>query len=168
MALHDDLLDQAQQLATLDSRRPRQVNLRCSVSRSYYALFHLLTSAAGGMFGRDEELLARLVRVYNHGEMRRVAATFYGQQLPRSLRSDEAYVAPEDLRIVARAFFELQDARHAADYDLTRDFTRAQALTFVQRVRDAFAAWGRIRNTDAGRLFLGSFLLWRRWDEEPR
>ena len=44
--LHDDLQQQARELATKDRRRPRQANLRRAVSASYYALFHFLTDEA--------------------------------------------------------------------------------------------------------------------------
>lgn len=39
---HDDLLRQAERLAKLDPKRPRQANLRRAVSSAYYALFHFL------------------------------------------------------------------------------------------------------------------------------
>jgi len=45
MSLHADLLDQAEQLAQLDPRRPKQANLRRSVSSAYYALFHSIRRA---------------------------------------------------------------------------------------------------------------------------
>jgi hypothetical protein len=40
--LHDDLQQQALELAGRDPRRPKQANLRRAVSASYYALFHFL------------------------------------------------------------------------------------------------------------------------------
>jgi len=39
MSLHADLLDQAEHLAQLDQRRPKQASLRRAVSSAYYALF---------------------------------------------------------------------------------------------------------------------------------
>ncbi len=35
-------------------------------------------------------------------------------------------------------------------------------------LREAFEAWRRIRKTDDARLYLASFLLSKRWDEDPR
>ena len=40
--MHDDLLEQAEQLAQIDSRRPKQANLRRAVSSIFYAAFHFL------------------------------------------------------------------------------------------------------------------------------
>ena len=53
MSLHDDLLEQAQQLAQLDARRPKQANLRRVVSSAYYALFHLLASETSALYAAE-------------------------------------------------------------------------------------------------------------------
>src|SRR5208337_2257920 len=52
MSLHAELLDQAEQLAQLDPRRPKQANLRRAVSSAYYALFHLLAWEASALYVR--------------------------------------------------------------------------------------------------------------------
>jgi hypothetical protein len=44
--VHEDLLEQAVRLATLDAKKPKQVNLRREISSAYYALFHLLVDEA--------------------------------------------------------------------------------------------------------------------------
>jgi hypothetical protein len=72
------------------------------------------------------------------------------------------------LKIVANALVTLQQARHEADYDLNRTFRRQETLEFVQTARQAFAAWEKVRKTDDARLYLACFLLWKRWDEDPR
>jgi hypothetical protein len=46
MSLHEDLLDQAVRLATLDAKKPKQANLRRAVSSTYYGVFHLLVDEA--------------------------------------------------------------------------------------------------------------------------
>jgi hypothetical protein len=69
---------------------------------------------------------------------------------------------------VAKAFVSLQEARHIADYDLSRRFRRREALDFIESARQAFAAWERVRNTDDARLYLACFHLWERWDKDPR
>ena len=40
MSLHADLLDQAEQLAQLDPRRPKQANLRRAISSAYFVTLH--------------------------------------------------------------------------------------------------------------------------------
>ena len=46
MSLAADLLQQAQHLLKLDSRKPKQANLRRSISTAYYSLFSLLVDEA--------------------------------------------------------------------------------------------------------------------------
>jgi hypothetical protein len=50
---------------------------------------------------------------------------------------------PPDLVIVASAFVKLQDARHAADYDLSRQFLRSEVLLFLIQTEEAITAWKR-------------------------
>jgi hypothetical protein len=169
MSLHEDLLEHAFQLARLDPRRPKQVNLRRAVSASYYALFHLLTTEASRLYANDFELHARLNRTYNHVEMRKVSTFFANSKVPKALQPlTGGYVTPAELQNVADLFVKLQQARHEADYDLLRDFSRGEALLHAERARDAFADWEKVKKTDDARLYLACFLLWKRWDEEPR
>lgn len=173
MGLHNDLLEQAEQLATLDPRRPKQVNLRRAVSSAYYALFHLLTSEAAALYAQEPGLAARINRTFNHGEMKKVSAMIANDKLPKGIQSPGgAYVSTDDrkvdLKTVANAFVDLQQARHDADYDLSRSFRRQEALAFIGKAREAFEAWKRVRSSDDARLYLACFHLWKRWDEEPR
>jgi len=168
MALHDDLLWQARHLATMDRRRPRQVNLRASISRAYYAVFHLLTTTGTRTFVRDRETQRRIARTYNHADLLRTASALLGGRLPRSIQPESEYSPPEELLRIARSFIELQDARHDADYVQFRVFVRQEAVGFVIQAEDVFRDWREIRRTDDARLFLANFLLWRRWDGEPR
>ena len=169
MNLHDDLLDQAQQLAQWDPRRPKQVNLRRAVSSAYYALFYLLSLGTSALYAVEPDLAARINRTLNHGDMKKSSAMIGNDKLPRAVQSPRGgYTTPADLKTVASTFVKLQEARHEADYDLTRTFRRQEVLDFVQLARQAFEAWARIRKTDDARLYLASFLLWKRWDEDPR
>lgn len=171
MSLHDDLLEQANQLATLDTRRPKQASLRRSVSASYYALFHLLSFESAQSFAKGFEFQARISRTLNHGDMKKVSALFANDKLPKSVQPPGgvgSFTIPADLKTVANTFVELQQARHEADYDLTRSFRRGEADNFYLKAKEAFAAWERVKRTDEARLYLACFLLWKRWDEEPR
>ena len=169
MSLHVDLLKQAKTLAQLDPRRPKQVNLRRAVSSAYYALFHLLTSQASALYAAEFGLAARINRTLNHGEMRKVSLMIANDKLPKGVQAPVGrYMAPREVKTVANAFVRLQEARHEADYDLTRTFSREEALRFVQMARDAFEAWEAVKKTDDARLYLACFHLWKRWDEDPR
>ncbi len=72
MSLADDLLGQSAHLLKLDSKRPKQANLRRAVSASYYALFHLLTSESARRLSPTSPpvLVPLLQRAYDHSVMR--------------------------------------------------------------------------------------------------
>ena len=167
MTIHDELLTQAEELAQGDPKRPRQVNLRRSVSSAYYALFHLLTWEASSLYVRAEHLVARLTRTYQHSEIKKVSKSVSNGEFPKWFGSIcPRNSPPPDLKIVAEAFVDLQEARHMADYDLSRAFRRAQAKDAVRQAKNAFDAWKRVRNTDEARIYLGCFHLWKEWDKE--
>jgi hypothetical protein len=169
VSLHTDLLEQAQQLAQLDPRRPKPASLRRAVSSAYYGLFHLLAAEASGLYAAEPVLVARISRTLSHSEMKKASSMIASDELPKRLQSPGGgYAAPLDLKTVANAFVTLQQARHEADYDLARTFRRREVLDFVQSARDAMDAWDRVRNTDDARLYLACFQLWKRWDEAPR
>ena len=169
MSLHADLLDQAEQLAQLDPRRPKQANLRRAVSSAYYALFHLLAWEASALYAAEPGMAARINRTHNHAEMKKASSMIANDKLPKAVQpSGGGYTTPLDLKSVANAFVRLQQARHEADYDLSRTFRKQEALAFVKLARQAFEAWERVRRTDDARVYLACFHLWKRWDEDPR
>ncbi len=72
---------------------------------------------------------------------------------------------PARLQSVATAFVDLQQARHEADYNLEKTFTRSEALALLGQVEQAFEDWGTIRKDDYARLYLGCFPLWGTWNK---
>lgn len=168
MNLANNFLDQARLLATVDPRRPKQANLRRAASAAYYALFHLLTGEVAGLFASEVGLIARICRTINHTDMKRVSTQVLNNRLPRSVQAPGGSLTPADLRIVAEAFIRLQDVRHEADYDRQRVFRRDEVQQLLRVARNAFDAWNRVRRTDDARLYLACFLLWERWDRDPR
>ena len=170
MSLPQDLLVQARMLATIDRRRPKQANLRRAVSTAYYALFHLLTIDAARLYVRDDwELVSRIARSLNHGDMKNVSREFSKGQLPKSLQvPDKPAQISELVKKVAKAFNNLQAARHSADYDLGVTYTREAALTLVEAAETASAHWAVVKSSDDARLYLACFLNWDSWNKPPR
>jgi hypothetical protein len=167
MTIHDELLVHAEDLARSDSNRPRQVNLRRSISAAYYALFHLLVWEASSLYVRGEAIAARLNRSYQHSEIKNASKSVSQGRFPKSLGAIcPANSPPPDLKIVADAFVYFQEARHQADYDLSRALRRREAVDAVRQAQNAFEAWKRIWASDEAKLYLGSFLLWKEWDKE--
>jgi hypothetical protein len=103
-----------------------------------------------------DELRNLLRRAFDHGEMRSMCAAFSG--LPASLAAVLGGPVPADLRSVADAFLELQQARHEADYNLSRTFTRAEVRGFITKTRAAFHRWEAVRTSEAARLYLAALL----------
>ncbi len=170
MSLPQDLLAQARLLATKEPRRPKDASLRRAVSTAYYALFHLLTDEASRFLisGSNRDPLRNLLtRGFAHSEMSRTAKAFssgYGglalhvqSIIPKS--SD----FPTKLSAVAAAFYELQAARHTADYDVSYRLTRSETLALVRRAEAAFADWRAIRTEEVTRIFLVALLMDEKW-----
>jgi hypothetical protein len=158
------LLDQAERLAETGVGRPRQTDLRRAVSTAYYALFHLLTQDGARHISTNPELQPLVARAFGHGEMKQVSDLFARNRLPDHL-SRLVPVMPADLQVVADAFFQLQEARHRADYDIRPDrgFRREEARTQIRRAREAFEAWQRVREDPAAEVYLLALLLHRLW-----
>ncbi|MGJ0557608.1 hypothetical protein [Methylocystis sp.] len=167
MSLASDLLAQARALAANEPRRPKQASLRRAVSAAYYALFHLLVEDAARQLSAAQPpgLRAKLQRAFSHGDMKNVCLQFGGVsgRSPQKLQALlSAQLAP-GLVAVARAFVDLQEARHAADYDVSTDFNRADALSLIQKVEAAFSAWRGEKNSSDARVFLIALLINERW-----
>src|SRR5689334_17096903 len=121
MSLHGDLLAQARILVSHEPRRPRQASLRRAVSASYYALFHLLIHEATRMLisgGSLDSLRTLVARAFVHTTMNEACRAFAATQLPPAVAAVVSGPVPGDLREVAQAFVDLQEARYEADYDL--------------------------------------------------
>jgi uncharacterized protein (UPF0332 family) len=169
MNIANDLLAQARQLATVDPRKPKQVNLRRAVSSAYYAVFHLLSDAAASLHASDPVWKAWLARTLNHADMKRVSVLFSANKLPKAIQpAAVGYQTPPDLVTVAKMFVEMQQERHAADYDLTTNLGREAVLDLIVRTEEAFVRWENVKRSDDAKLYLSCFSLWKKWDDDPR
>jgi hypothetical protein len=147
VAFSEDLLEQATHLAQRDRNRPKQASLRRAVSTAYYALFHLPISETVA-YWKLKSQRPMLARAFEHGKMRNA-----------SRRCPSTNV---DLKAVADAFVELQEARHLADYDSRTIWARVDALSYIDMARDAFKSWSRVRATTMAQDYLLSFLVERK------
>ena len=151
MSLHTDLLKQATILATREPRRPLQASLRRAASAAYYALFHLLVEEGTRLMlsgTKRKPLRDCLARAFHHGKMKTVSKQFYSGGISKKLSSGfEPEPLQSQLRIVARTFCDLQEARHDADYNRAKRFTRAETLDLIKRADDAVRKWKQVRRT---------------------
>ncbi len=166
MTLANDLLAQAHHLVGRERRRPRQASLRRAVSTAYYALFHLLIREPSHRLVRDSRMQEVVSRVFIHTEMSKASRSFSGGTLPqRFVGIIGGQPLPHALRNVANAFVELQQARHEADYNVAKSFSRAEVQSLIDQAEQAFQDWQAVRRTTAGRLYLVCLLLWERLDK---
>ena len=131
MAFPDDLLNDAFHLAARGGKNPKQSSLRRAASTAYYALFHLLI-ADFVLNWKTKDQRVRLGRMFDHSRMRN--ASF-------KPASSSPTPVEADLMKVINAFGLLQDDRHSADYDVAKEWTRADAINSLTIAVDAFKAW---------------------------
>lgn len=151
-------MEQAWALLFLDPKRPKQANVRRSISAAYYALFHLLTENTARRMVRTKgrHVHQDLVRrAHEHGKMKTVANQFKtGQALQRA-----GLPANPILARLAGDFAFLQEERHTADYDLAISVTRVRALQAFARSSAAQHDWQSVRGTPEADYFLLALLL---------
>lgn len=165
MSLHGDLLNQAEHLVRKEPRRPRQASLRRAVSTAYYALFHFLIDEASTSLirGSHQGLKQLISRAFQHSEMKNASRAFAAATLRDSIADRIGSPAvPGGLRRVAQSFLDLQEARHEADYDLSRIFTKRAAEDLVEVARRAIEDWKQVRKEPAARAFLVCLLSFNR------
>lgn len=108
----------------------------------------------------------RVQRAFVHAEMKTVCEQFRKANINNLSQALQdlvtAPVAPA-LATIADAFVELQEARHAADYDVSDTFTRPDVLAKIALVEQAFLDWRTVRNTSNGKVFLAALLLQKHW-----
>jgi uncharacterized protein (UPF0332 family) len=151
MAYHDDLIHQAIFLSDLDlPQEPKQVNLRRAVSAAYYGLFHLLTTEAARNW-KHESQRDRFARMFEHGRMKASSSRISSRPLP--VDPAEIPIAT-DLKLVADSFVKLQQARHTADYDNIKVWSRTQVWDFIVDAEDAMTAWSNIREKQMAQDYL--------------
>jgi hypothetical protein len=102
MSFPAHLLEQAQLLANLDKKRPRQASLRRAISTAYYALFHLLTTAAVANWKKARQR-ATLARAFKHRRMNDACFKIKNKQFP-----NPNHPTVKHLKIVANVFIQLQ------------------------------------------------------------
>ena len=124
-----DLIETARRLAQPDAAQPTQADLRRAVSTAYYALFHCLAGAAADLLtgsGSHSPEWHQVYRALEHGKAK------------RACRQQEAMRAfPTQIHSFAKAFADLQGARHEADYTLEGQYLKPNVLAIINTAEDA-------------------------------
>ena len=92
--------------------------------------------------------------------MKDTAKSFGGGVLPQKvLPAMQGAVLQNELKRVANCFVDLQQARHEADYDTLRSFSKSETLDLIEQTNQAFHDWRIIRNSLQAKVFLASLLV---------
>jgi uncharacterized protein (UPF0332 family) len=167
VSLSGDLIEQAEHLAKREPKKPRQASLRRAVSSAYYAMFHMLI-ADGALTlipNTPASLRHQAQRAFIHGEMKKACAQFVTSPatgIAADLINDPL---EEEFNRVAAAFVELQEARHAADYDLSQTFDRVSVLQTINQAKSAMTDWKAVRKKPNANVFPAALLLHSRWNK---
>ena len=125
-------METAKRLVELGLASGRQSDLKRAVSTAYYALFHALArNAADCLAGTDGEAgksWAHVHRALEHGFARKACE--------QAVKLD----FPESIARCAVLFVELQERRHAADYDFGFTLTVPEAESAIALAEEAIAA----------------------------
>lgn len=172
MAYADDLLQFAQEMASLHPEEAHQPSLRRAISTGYYALFHLLISD-GVANCADPQFRATLARVFDHGPMKQASDRkiselndFFNQEPSEGPERSLKY----HLYTVAETFSQAQQNRNDADYNLLREWQPNQVSLLIEGIADAFKSWSLVREERESRAYLASMLpsRERKQEEKPR
>lgn len=143
----EDLIRRANQTLYRGRGRPKEVDLRRAVSDAYYALFHALTAKSARLLvsGGRQPQRAYIRRLYTHSNLKSVCASYRSNRLPHQLpRCSTDPATMSDVRELARAFGELQEARHDADYAHETSFLELDTKTLVSQAETALAICRRL------------------------
>jgi hypothetical protein len=169
--VYEDLLLQAEALAQLDPKKPKQANLRRAVSSAYYAVFHFLVHEACcvqiGTQHTQAPFRHVLGRAFAHGVMKQACTSFGGgtlkdavsKGLPRSPAGN--YAIPPGIQDIAATFTELQEKRHLADYDLSERFRRSDVLALIEQTRNDLDNFVALPPSDDKKFFLACLWAWK-------
>ncbi len=162
MSLHKDLLAQARHLSTREPKKPKQASLRRGISTAYYAVFHCFiaratTTMVPGSQGDLRPLLGRVFQHKNMADACRRLKSHAANPAPMAAFLGAA-TCPAGLLSAAANFVELQEARHEADYNTSKRFTRTEASDLVDLAESAINDFEAAHDQPHGVLLQLAFL----------
>jgi len=133
----------ARKLATGELGRPRQSDLRRSISSAYYSQLHCLAkTVADAMIGtnkntRNNLAYKQIYRGLAHGQIR------------QNLRRQDAIKNfPPELQLFSRTFIEMQLKRNDADYDPDQLLYRSDVLKDIEYVENAINSFYKVKASE--------------------
>lgn len=144
----DHLFEQADKLMSPKGGAPRQADLRRAISNAYYGVFHATLAAAAdevvGVTNRDSQRYALVYRSVDHRPLRDLCTEVKKPSLPvRFARYEPKNGFGPNVKAFAAAVLELQEKRHAADYDPLIRVKLSDAILAVTTARTALKRFRR-------------------------
>lgn len=169
--MHEDLFAQAETLAKLDAKKPKQANLRRAVSTAYYAVFHYLVHESCCVLIGSQHAQAAyrhvLGRAFVHHVMKQACSCFAGGTLKaavtKGLPRDGSgnYPIHKAIKDVASTFADLQEKRHLADYDRSERFNRSEVRMLIEESKHSVAMFAALPGSDDKKFFLACLWAWK-------
>lgn len=138
----EHLFEQADWLIARQSGRPRQVDIRRAISAAYYGLFHAIVTAAADQFvgvtNRDRSHYGLVYRSVDHKWLRDLCKEVQKPTLTNRFKPYEPrHGFGQNIVAFAIAAVELQEKRHAADYDVMVRMNQSDAALAIGTARAA-------------------------------
>jgi uncharacterized protein (UPF0332 family) len=117
--------------------RPRQADLKRSISTAYYAIFNFLAGECADLLvgtgkARHWPCWRHVHRALDHGFAKKACAK----------------VVASEIAQFADAFISMQEQRHIADYDPISKFTRAEVVSLIDGVEQAIIDYKKAPRSD--------------------
>jgi hypothetical protein len=151
MAYHDDLIQHAIFLSELNiADEPKQGR---SSPRGFGSILWPFSFAhdRAAQNWKHKSQRDRFARMFEHGRMKTSSSRISSRPLP--VDPLEIPIAA-DLKLVADSFVKLQQARHTADYDSSRVWSRTQVWDVIVEAENAITAWSNIRAREMAQDYL--------------
>jgi hypothetical protein len=148
----DHLFEQASKLITIQIGPPRQVDIRRAISAAYYAMFHATITAAADQFigvtNRDRSRYGLVYRSVSHAWLRELCKEVQKPTLSNKFKPH----APSNgfganITAFAKAVVELQEKRHAADYDVMIRMNKSDAIVAINTAKAALRRFNQANKT---------------------
>jgi hypothetical protein len=142
------LFEQADKLIAIQVGPPRQVDIRRAISAAYYATFHATITAAVDQFvgvtNRDTSRYGLVYRSVSHSWLRDLCKEVQKQTPSNKFKP----YAPSNgfgsnINAFAAAVAELQEKRHAADYDVMIRMNKSDAALAISTARAALRRFNK-------------------------
>ncbi len=126
--------------------RPRQAELRRSISAAYYALFHTLADNCATLLvgarssTQTKQAWRQMYRALDHGQVKRRCTD------RRPKRVLEKF--PQGIQDFADQLVRMQRQRHLADYDPFELFSRTTVSQFIEETKAAITRFNQVGRSD--------------------